>query len=195
MNTTAKTVTFVLVLCTVIGSAWTSRAPAHSPGAGSQPGFCDNLVDCIVENPFVQEALEVATHERYTDAEAVAAMGDEAHENSLNHQRYTDQEARGAVGPVGMTGYEIVRRPPVTVTLGFGEFVTVNVSCPKGKVLLGGGGQQAATNGSGPVAGVPMVSSGPNISENAWSCQWASNSLNAAEVDLAVFVICADGDK
>ncbi len=36
-------------------------------------------------------------HDKYTDAEAIAAMGDVANNNDLNHNRYTDAEAIAAV--------------------------------------------------------------------------------------------------
>jgi hypothetical protein len=39
-------------------------------------------------------------HNRYTDAEAVGAMGPRANSNPLHHDRYTDAEARAAMGPI-----------------------------------------------------------------------------------------------
>lgn len=196
MNTTAKAVTFVVAFCAMIGIVSTSLTQAGPSGGGSPPGFCDNIVDCIVDDPFVQDAIEFATHDRYTDEEAVAAMDPLADDNPLNHERYTDEEARDAVGPVGgITGYEIVR-VVISGTAGFGSEIPIELDCPPpgdclagcpdGKILLGGGARVIF-----PVSGLlPLVVSADE--GNAWRAIWVSNIINPFAYEVEVFAICAD---
>ncbi|GMV39089.1 MAG: hypothetical protein AMXMBFR64_08050 [Myxococcales bacterium] len=76
-------------------------------------------------------------HDRYTNAEAVAAMGAKGAGNPLHHDRYTDAEAVAAVGPAlntvnGKTGGTITGNVTVTGTLSAGgsTVCTAAGNCP-----------------------------------------------------------------
>lgn len=120
--------------------------------------------------------------------------------NPLNHERYTDAEAIDAVGSPGLTGYEV--RTMVFSGLGAGGSLIPQdamsnpnglVECPCEKVPVGGGGRIRFIGASpGPSNLFPLVESRPK--DNGWFVIWGSNLFQIYPYDVEVFVICVDRD-
>ncbi len=73
--------------------------------------------DIIAADLAAHEATSDAHHARYTDGEAVIAMGAEGDANSLNHVRYTDVEAVAALVANGPILKQVVKwRSSMTLT-------------------------------------------------------------------------------
>jgi collagen triple helix repeat protein len=90
------------------------------------------------------------------------------------------QGTQGPAGPSGVLGYEIVVGTPVAIASG--AFATATVTCPAGKVALGGGGRTGA--------GAPdLVDSYPNAGGGGWTVQ-AFNATDTADT-IAAHVTCA----
>ncbi len=123
------------------------------------------------------------------------------------HDRYTDAEAKAAVGPVGgLSGHEIVT--VVVSGLAAGGNLIPNedapqfddpglAPCPPGKVVLGGGGRILSIGNTNlPAINIsalfPLVESRPE--GNAWRVRWASNLFQIFEYEVEVYCICADAD-
>ncbi len=213
MNSTTKSLALLLII--VVGIGMVSAAP-NQDCQNCPNGVAMNMIGCFELNRDVQAAANSAiherytddeavtamgpeaddnalNHERYTDDEAVTAMGDEAHDNSLNHLRYTDAEAREAVGPTGLSGYEIVSVVVSGVAAGNvlipnePDFPPALPECPCGKVLIGGGGRMLTP---GPSNLMPILVSAPE--GRAWRVTWGSNLFQIFEYEVEVFAICVD---
>jgi len=105
------------------------------------------------------------------------------------------QGAQGAAGPAGPTGpagadgglvgYEIVTGAPLAV-LGSDFVVTVAVTCPAGKVVLGGG-----ANVADPLEEVSVASSRPTVSGSIYG--WSVTVVNyGGDNTLTPYAVCAN---
>ncbi len=86
----------------------------------------------------------------------------------------------GPPGPSGISGYQVVRvTPGVTGSL----FSSVEVDCPAGKKVLGGGGNANGINGAGPF----LVVSAPKADGTGWYLTVAPPS----SLGVSGYAICA----
>ena len=201
--------TLVALLVIIVGVGILSAGPLDSNqigiAEGTEPcsngncqGFGNNMICCLLSRLDVQEAVDLATHPRYTDDEAIDAMGMEDPLNSLNHRRYDDADAIAAVGPPGLTGYQVIS--DVFSGQGAGGSLIPQdanfdpnglVECPCDKVAVGGGGRILAIGASpGPSNLFPLVESRPK--DNGWLVIWGSNLFQIYNYDVEVFVIWAE---
>ena len=194
MNTTRKKLASLLAIVIVFGFVSAGLTQLHAgPPQNLAQGICNQMIDCFRLDPDVQTAVEGATHERYIDAEAVAAMGAEDEENSLNHLRYTDADAVDAVGPAGITGYAIVTTVVPAQPTGFGAELLGTCPCPAGRKVLGGGGRliQTATQLPADSGLRPIVRSIPS-GDTGWQVMWIDSGFTPDTLDLHIFAICAN---
>ena len=69
----------------------------HLSGATVRAVFVSQMLDDIFSDILDHEGLSTAHHTKYTNTEAVNAMGAKANGNALNHDRYTDADAAAKV--------------------------------------------------------------------------------------------------
>jgi hypothetical protein len=92
--------------------------------------------------------------------------------------------ADGQDGVAGISGYEQVARAQIYTDVSEGLFMTVGVTCPDGKKVLGGGASGFIT------AGTHLVASNPSLAdESGWDVIFQATRA-ASTISLSAYAIC-----
>ena len=92
--------------------------------------------------------------------------------------------ADGQDGVAGISGYEQVARAQAYTDVSEGLFMTVGVTCPDGKKVLGGGASGFIT------AGTHLVASNPSLAdESGWDVIFQATRA-ASTISLSAYAIC-----
>jgi hypothetical protein len=92
--------------------------------------------------------------------------------------------ADGQDGVAGISGYEQVARAQTYTDVSEGLFMTVGVTCPDGKKVLGGGASGFIT------AGTHLVASNPSLAdESGWDVIFQATRA-ASTISLSAYAIC-----
>ncbi len=102
---------------------------------------------------------------------------------------------KGDIGPAGLSGHEVIRVNEDATLAANGGFFFITITCPDGKKILGGGaGNSAWTNGFGviPVLSMPSPNTSTwNTSETTWTVGFSNIDSVPHTLNLAAYAICA----
>ena len=111
------------------------------------------------------------------------ATGPKGEKGDHGQQGY--QGSAGPPGPPGSKGYKRVIETG-TRELKPGYYFKKQVSCPSGKIIVGGGGRAGASD-----LRIQMLDSYP-ISDTTWEVVWANTSNHTPILKYTVCAICID---
>jgi hypothetical protein len=111
------------------------------------------------------------------------ATGPKGEKGDQGPQGY--QGPAGPPGPPGSKGYQRVVENG-TKELKPGYYFKTQVSCPQGKIIVGGGGRAGTS-----ILSIQMLDSYP-ISDSTWEVVWANTSNHTPILKYTVCAICID---